>query len=80
MIEAERLHVTYLLAADMPGLVGRRLAVNVEEGPVGGLLVLLQPAPSDPFRLEEAWITGDGMNVRGTVDMQRLAASLGVGG
>jgi hypothetical protein len=43
---------------------------------VGVAVVLLQPAPSDPWTIEEAWITADGLNVRGTVDMRRLAASL----
>ncbi len=43
---------------------------------VGVAVVLLQPAPSDPWTLNEAWISPEGLNVRGTVDMQRLAAGL----
>ena len=46
---------------------------------VGGAIVLLQPAPSDPWALQEAWISPDGLNVRGTVDMERLAAGV-IGG
>jgi hypothetical protein len=34
---------------------------------------LIQPAPSDPWRLDEAWISDDGLNVRGTVDTTQLA-------
>ena len=40
---------------------------------VGVAVVLLQPAPSDPWSLSEAWITRDGLNVRGTVDVSRIA-------
>ena len=46
---------------------------------VGGVIVLLQPAPSDPWTLQEAWISPEGLNVRGTVDMERLAAGVGGG-
>jgi hypothetical protein len=38
-----------------------------------GGVPLIQPAPSDAWRLEEAWISDDGLNVRGTVDTTRLA-------
>jgi len=34
---------------------------------------LIQPAPSDAWRLDEAWISDDGLNVRGTVDTTQLA-------
>lgn len=34
---------------------------------------LLQPAPSDAWQLEEAWISDGGLNVRGLVDTTRLA-------
>lgn len=43
---------------------------------VGVAIVLLQPAPSDPWALNEAWISPEGLNVRGTVDMGSLVASL----
>jgi hypothetical protein len=46
---------------------------------IGVAVVLLQPAPSDPWSIEEAWISSEGLNVRGTVDMRRLAASLNGG-
>jgi hypothetical protein len=39
---------------------------------VGGAIVLLQPAPSDPWTLEEAWVSADGLNVRATVNFERL--------
>jgi len=38
-----------------------------------GGVPLLQPAPSDAWQLEEAWISDDGLNVRGVVDTRRLA-------
>jgi hypothetical protein len=40
---------------------------------VGPRLLLLQPAPSDPWRLTEAWITTDGLVVRGVIDAAALA-------
>lgn len=43
---------------------------------VGVAVVLLQPAPSDPWSLSEAWITREGLNVRGTVDVRRIAREL----
>ena len=43
---------------------------------IGVAVVLLQPAPSDPWTIEEAWISAEGLNVRGTVDMSQLASSL----
>jgi hypothetical protein len=39
---------------------------------VGGPIVLLQPAPSDPWQLKEAWVSADGLNVRAVVDMTEL--------
>src|SRR4051794_3466804 len=39
---------------------------------VGGAIVLLQPAPSDPWQLKEAWVDADGLNVRAVVDMTQL--------
>lgn len=41
-----------------------------------GGVPLLQPAPSDAWQLEEAWISDDGLNVRGVVDTTRLAAQV----
>jgi hypothetical protein len=38
-----------------------------------GGIPLLQPAPSDAWQLEEAWISDDAVNVRGIVDTTRLA-------
>jgi hypothetical protein len=42
-----------------------------------GAIVLVQPEPSDAWRLDEAWISADGLNVHGTVDMARLVSELG---
>jgi len=41
---------------------------------------LIQPAPSDPWRLDEAWISDGGVNVRGTVDTTQLAGHFAPGG
>ncbi len=38
-----------------------------------GGVPLLQPAPSEAWQLEEAWISDGGLNVRGVVDTTRLA-------
>ncbi|MEX2548498.1 MAG: hypothetical protein WD830_12050 [Chloroflexota bacterium] len=38
-----------------------------------GAVPLLQPAPSDGWQLQEAWISDNGLNVRGVVDTTRLA-------
>ncbi len=40
----------------------------------GGGVPLLQPAPSEAWQLEEAWISDNGLNLRGVVDTTRLAA------
>ena len=57
-----------------------RLAVTagalVLDPGVGSGIVLLQPAPSDPWQLQEAWVAADGLNVRATVDVTRLASSI----
>ena len=42
----------------------------------GSALVLLQPAPSDPWKLQEAWVTADGVNVRALVDVARITRNL----
>jgi len=39
---------------------------------IGGI-PLIQPAPSDGWQLQEAWISDNGLNVRGVVDTRRLA-------
>ena len=39
-------------------------------------IVLVQAAPSDPWRLEEAWVSGEGLNVRATIDFATIAAEL----
>ena len=36
---------------------------------VGSEIVLLQPAASDPWTLQEAWVSADGLNVRAVVDV-----------
>lgn len=38
-----------------------------------GGVPLLQPAPSDAWQLKEAWISDNGLNVRGVVDTMRIA-------
>ncbi len=43
---------------------------------VGDALVLLQPAPSDPWKLQEAWVSADGLNVRAVVDIARLTRNI----
>jgi hypothetical protein len=43
---------------------------------IGVAIVLIQPAPSDPWTLREAWISPEGLNVRGVVDMRRIARSI----
>ena len=40
---------------------------------IGPPILLLQPATSDPWRLEEAYVSPSGITVRGTVDAARLA-------
>ena len=43
---------------------------------VGNTIVLMQPKPSDPWSLQEAWVDSSGLNVRATVDMTELTHSL----
>ncbi len=43
---------------------------------IAGAIVLLQPEPSDVWRLDEAWISAQGLNVHGTVDVARLVRDL----
>jgi hypothetical protein len=46
---------------------------------VGGAIVLLQPSPSDPWSLQEAWVSADGLNVRALVDLSQIIQNLGNG-
>ncbi len=39
-------------------------------------IVLVQAAPSDPWRLEEAWVSDAGLNVRATIDFATIATEL----
>ncbi len=43
---------------------------------VGGPQVLLQPKPSDPWRLDDVWFSDGGMNLTGTVDIAEIARDL----
>jgi hypothetical protein len=38
--------------------------------------VLLQPEPSDPWRLIDVWFSEGGMNLSGTVDVADIARNL----
>jgi hypothetical protein len=49
--------------------------VLVPPGGEGGI-ALIQPAPSDAFHLSEAWVSDEGLNLRGTVDTTRLVESV----
>lgn len=43
----------------------------------GQQIVLIHPARSDPWSLEEAWISDQGLNLRGTVNFRRMVRDLG---
>jgi hypothetical protein len=43
---------------------------------VGSQIVLLQPAPSDPWQLKDAWVDSGGLNVRAIVDVAQLTHGL----
>jgi hypothetical protein len=43
---------------------------------LGGAVVLLQPAPSDPWRLTDAWFSDRGLNLAGTVDVAGIVRHL----
>ena len=45
-----------------------------------GGVPLVQPAPADPWQLEEAWISDSGLNIRGVVDTTALARQVGAVG
>lgn len=55
------------------GVAGGALVLTPE---VGGPILLLQPAPADPYRLTEAYVTAQGVTVNGVVDAARLADQL----
>jgi hypothetical protein len=50
-------------------------AMLLDPGP-GGAVVLLQPAPSDPWRLTDAWFSDRGLNLAGTVDVTQIVRDL----
>jgi hypothetical protein len=58
-------------------LVVRGGALVLLPGTGTGGVALIQPAPSDAWRLEEAWISDEGLNVRGVVDTTVLANEVG---
>jgi hypothetical protein len=43
---------------------------------LGGAVVLLQPAPSDSWRLTDAWFSDRGFNLAGTVDVAQIVRNL----
>jgi hypothetical protein len=57
-----------------------RLAVSggalVLDPGTGGAIVLLQPAPSDPWTLQEAYVDADGLNVRAIVDVAEITRNI----
>lgn len=42
----------------------------------GVAIVLLQPAPSEPWSVSEAWISPEGLNIRGEVDVTSLSGAM----
>jgi hypothetical protein len=56
-------------------LLVRGGALLIDPG-VGGPQVLLQPEPSDPWRLTDVWFSEGGMNLSGTVDVADIARDL----
>ena len=56
-------------------LLVRGGALLIDPG-VGGPQVLLQPEPSDPWRLTDVWFSAGGMNLSGTVDVADIARDL----
>jgi hypothetical protein len=65
------------------GPVTTEAALSVEGGalvltpPIGPALLLLQPAPSDPWRLTGAQVSRDGVVLRGVVDAEAIARRVG---
>lgn len=60
-----------------PAQVAVRGGALIFDPGIGGTIVLLQPAPSDPWSIDEAWVSASGLNVHGIVDATRLANELG---
>jgi hypothetical protein len=64
------------------GGVAVSAAISVEGGAlvlrpaIGSPMILLQPAPSDPWQLDEAFVSRSGITVRGTVDASRIATQI----
>jgi hypothetical protein len=56
-------------------LVVRGGALLIDPG-VGGPRLLLQPKPSDPWRLTDVWFSGSDMNLSGTLDVAEIARDL----
>jgi hypothetical protein len=53
---------------------GGALVLELDAGPP---VLLLQPAPADPWRLTEAYVTERGITIAGLVDAMRLAQRIG---
>jgi hypothetical protein len=64
------------------GGIAVNAAISVEGGAlvlrpsVGSPMILLQPAPSDPWQLDEAYVSEGGITVRGTFDAARIASGI----
>lgn len=43
---------------------------------VGNAIVLMQPKPTDPWSLQEAWVDADGLNVRALVDVTQITDNI----
>jgi 3',5'-cyclic AMP phosphodiesterase CpdA len=43
---------------------------------VGNSIVLMQPKPTDPWSLQEAWVDADGLNVRALVDVTQITDNI----
>jgi hypothetical protein len=56
------------------GVRGGALVLLLPGGEGG--VALIQPAPSDPWQLSEAWVSDEGLNLRGVVDTTRLVESV----
>jgi hypothetical protein len=60
----------------VPAAITVRGGALVLEPQVGPPVLLLQPAPSDAWRLSEAYVTRDGLRISGVIDAARLAEGL----
>ncbi len=63
------------VAADAQLDVRGGALVLVPPGGQGGI-ALIQPAPSDAWQLSEAWVSDEGLNLRGVVDTRRLVEAV----